>query len=122
MRTRKFNEFIEANKNNIHSDLFFEAQNIMSKINKEFEPYFNIYMKIKNNEISQDEGINNLRELLSQLNGQELGDINELCKMYFEMNCGWQEYQLAQIVHYIVMELFDGYYYTKAIQDELEKY
>ena len=122
MRTRKFNEFIEANKNNIHSDLFFEAQNIMSKINKEFEPYFNIYMKIKNNEISQDEGINNLRELLNQLNGQELGDINELCKMYSESNCGWQEYQLAQIVHYIIMELFDDSDYTRVIQAELEKY
>ena len=122
MYTSKFNELIEANKNNTHSDLFFEVQNIMSKINKEFEPYFNIYMKIKNNEISQDEGINNLRGLLSQLNGQQLGELNDLSKMYSKSNCGWQEYQLVQIVHYIIMELFDGSDYTRVIQAELEKY
>ena len=122
MYTSKFNELIEANKNNTHSDLFFEVQNIMSKINKEFEPYFNIYMKIKNNEISQDEGINNLRGLLSQLNGQQLGDLNDLSKMYSTTNCSWQYYQVAQIVHCIIMELFDGSDYTRAIQFELEKY
>ena len=88
--TLKFNEWLEANNKNMHSDLLLEVKNIMNKINKEFKPYFEIYKNIKTNKISYKEGIKALRLKLSELNGQQLGDLNELSKMYSTTNCSWQ--------------------------------
>ena len=119
--TLKFNEWLEANNKNMHSDLLLEVENIMNKINKEFKPYFEIYKNIKTNKISYKEGIKALRLKLSELNGQQLGDLNELSKMYSTTNCSWEDYQVAQIVHYIIMELFNGEDYTELIVYELNK-
>ena len=119
--TLKFNEWLEANNKNMHSDLLLEVKNIMNKINKEFKPYFEIYKNIKTNKISYKEGIKALRLKLSELNGQQLGDLNDLSKMYSTTNCSWQYYQVAQIVHYIIMELFTGEDYTKSIIYELNR-
>lgn len=119
--TLKFNEWLEAQNKNIQSDLLLEVENIMNKINKEFKPYFEIYKNIKTNKISYKEGIEALRLKLSELNGQQLGELNELSKMYSRTNCSWQYYQVAQIVHYIIMELFNGEDYTKSILYELKK-
>ena len=119
--TLKFNEWLEANNKNMHSDLLLEVENIMNKINKEFKPYFEIYKNIKTNKISYKEGIKALRLKLSKLNGQQLGELNELSKMYSTTNCGWEDYRVAQIVHYIIMELFTGEDYTKLIIYELNK-
>lgn len=119
--TLKFNEWLEAQNKNIQSDLLLEVENIMNKINKEFDPYFEIYKNIKTNKISYKEGIEVLRLKLSELNGQQLGELNELSKMYSRTNCSWQYYQVAQIVHYIIMELFNGEDYTKSILYELKK-
>ena len=119
--TLKFNEWLETNNKNMHSDLLLEVENIMNKINKEFKPYFEIYKNIKTNKISYKEGIKALRLKLSKLNGQQLGELNELSKMYSTTNCGWEDYRVAQIVHYIIMELFTGEDYTKLIIYELKK-
>ena len=119
--TLKFNEWLEAQNKNIQSDLLLEVENIMNKINKEFDPYFEIYKNIKTNKISYKEGIEVLRLKLSELNGQQLGELNELSKMYSRTNCSWQYYQVAQIVHYIIMELFNGEDYTEVILYELNK-
>ena len=40
--TLKFNEWLEAKKKNIQDDLLLEVENIMNKINKEFNPYVEI--------------------------------------------------------------------------------
>ena len=45
--TLKFNEWLEAKNKNIQSDLFLEVENVMNKINKEFNPYVEIYKNIK---------------------------------------------------------------------------
>ena len=119
--TLKFNEWLEANNKNMHSDLLLEVEIIMNKINKEFKPYFEIYKNIKTNKMSYEEGIKALRLKLSELNGQQLGDLNELSKMYSTTNCNWKDYQVAQIVHYIIMELFNGEDYTKSIIYELNR-
>ena len=119
--TLKFNEWLEANNKNMHSDLLLEVEIIMNKINKEFKPYFEIYKNIKTNKMSYEEGIKALRLKLSELNGQQLGDLNDLSKMYSTTNCSWQYYQVAQIVHYIIMELFNGEDYTELIVYELNK-
>ena len=119
--TLKFNEWLEAKKKNIQDDLLLEVENIMNKINKEFNPYVEIHKNIKTNKISYKEGIETLRLKLSELNGQQLGKLNELSKMYSKTNCSWQYYQVAQIVHYIIMELFNGEDYTKSILYELKK-
>ena len=114
--TLKFNEWLEANDKNIQSDLLLEVENVMNKINKEFKPYIEIHKNIKTNKISYKEGIEALRLKLSELNGQQLGELNELSKMYSRTNCCWQYYQVAQIVRCIIMELFTGEDYTKSIQ------
>ena len=119
--TLKFNEWLEAKDKNIQSDLFLEVENVMNKINKEFNPYVEIYKNIKTNKMSYKEGIKTLRLKLSELNGQQLGELNELSKMYSTTNCSWQYYQVAQIVHYIIMELFTGEDFSKLIVYELKK-
>ena len=119
--TLKFNEWLEAKEKNIQDDLLLEVENIMNKINKEFDPYVEIHKNIKTNKISYKEGIETLRLKLSELNGQQLGKLNELSKMYSKTNCGWQYYQVAQIVHYIIMELFNGEDYTGVTLYELNK-
>ena len=119
--TLKFNEWLEANDKNIQSDLLLEVENVMNKINKEFNPYIEIHKNIRTNKISYKEGIEALRLKLSELNGQQLGELNELSKMYSRTNCCWQYYQVAQIVRCIIMELFTGEDYTKSIQYELNK-
>ena len=119
--TLKFNEWLEAKEKNIQDDLLLEVENIMNKINKEFDPYVEIHKNIKTNKISYKEGIETLRLKLSELNGQQLGKLNELSKMYSRTNCSWQYYQVAQIVHYIIMELFNGEDYTGVILYELNK-
>ena len=73
--TLKFNEWLEANNKNMHSDLLLEVEIIMNKINKEFKPYFEIYKNIKTNKMSYEEGIKALRLKLSELNGQQLGEL-----------------------------------------------
>ena len=119
--TLKFNEWLEAQNKNIQSDLFLEVENIMNKIDKEFEPYFEIHKNIRTNKISYKEGIEALRLKLSELNGQQLGDLSELSKMYSETNCSWEDYKVAQIVRYIIKELFTGEDFTKLIIYELKK-
>ena len=119
--TLKFNEWLEAKNKNIQSDLLLEVENVMNKINKEFNPYVEIYKNIKTNKISYKEGIKTLRLKLSELNGQQLGELNELSKMYSRTNCCWEYYRVAQIVHYIIMELFTGEDFIKLIIYELKK-
>ena len=119
--TLKFNEWLEANDKNIQSDLLLEVENVMNKINKEFNPYIEIHKNIRTNKISYKEGIEALRLKLSELNGQQLGELNELSKMYSRTNCSWEYYKVAQIVHYIIMELFTGEDFTKLIVYELKK-
>ena len=119
--TLKFNEWLEAEEKNIRGDLLLEVENVMNKINKEFKPYIEIHKNIKTNKISYKEGIKALRLKLSELNGQQLGELNELSKMYSRTNCSWEYYQVAQIVHYIIMELFTGEDFTKLIIYELKK-
>ena len=88
--TLKFNEWLEAQNKNIQSDLLLEVKNIMNKINKEFNPYVEIHKNIITNKISYKEGIKALRLKLSELNGQQLGELNELSKMYSRTNCSWE--------------------------------
>ena len=119
--TLKFNEWLEAEEKNIRGDLLLEVENVMNKINKEFNPYIEIHKNIRTNKISYKEGIEALRLKLSELNGQQLGELNELSKMYSRTNCSWEQYKVAQIVHYIIMELFTGEDFTKLIIYELKK-
>lgn len=119
--TLKFNEWLEAKDKNIQSDLLLEVENVMNKINKEFNPYIEIHKNIKTNKISYKKGIETLRLKLLELNGQQLGELNELSKMYSRTNCSWEYYKVAQIVHYIIMELFTGEDLTKLIIYELKK-
>ena len=119
--TLKFNEWLETKDKNIQSDLLLEVENVMNKINKEFKPYIEIHKNIKTNKISYKEGIETLRLKLLELNGQQLGELNELSKMYSRTNCSWEYYKVAQIVHYIIMELFTGEDFTKLIIYELKK-
>ena len=119
--TLKFNEWLEVKNKNIQSDLLLEVENIMNKINKEFNPYVEIHKNIITNRISYKEGIKTLRLKLSELNGQQLGELNELSKMYSRANCSWEYYKVAQIVHYIIMELFTGEDFTKLIIYEIKK-
>ena len=114
--TLKFNEWLEAQNKNIQSDLLLEVNNIMNKINKEFNPYVEIHKNIITNKISYKEGIEALRLKLSELNGQQLGELNELSKMYSRTNCSWEYYKVAQIVHYNIMEIFTSKDYTKSIR------
>ena len=47
--TLKLNEWLEAQNKNIQGDLLLEVENVMNKINKEFNPYVEIHKNIITN-------------------------------------------------------------------------
>ena len=65
-----------------------EVENVINKINKEFNPYVEIHKNIITNKMSYKEEIKTLRLKLSELNGQQLNEGIHLC-IYSLVNWGY---------------------------------
>lgn len=93
------------------SEMTKKCKELMSEIDQIFKPYINIYLDYYEKKIlTQDGMLDEIRSLIANLTDEEMTELNELHKMYFTLNCWYVSYDIANIVHELLLEKWYGNY------------
>lgn len=88
-----------------NKEIVQKSQEIIQAINDALKPYSDLYLKYHKGDITYIELEDQIYDKLVFRDIDDLYDMNEMCKMYSDCNCGWYEYETGRVIHKVIIKI-----------------
>lgn len=86
------------------TEMIQKCKDLMCEIDEKFKPFTEIFWEQHRGNITEEEMLNQMRNIVAEMNDETMEEFNEMAKMFSDCNCGWDSYRAGRIVHDLLIE------------------